>query len=348
MAKKSTKKAAEATEGTTPVEELKTEEKVAEEKPKELTEEEKQQQEEEEKEKQLRVDSFRKAGEIFKKVLEYIKPKVVVGVKLLDLCEDLEKKIKELGGDIGFPANICLNDIAAHYSPSPDDTTVIAEGDIVKVDFGVAIEGYVVDGAFTVSFNKDEQTKNLILAVETAVLKGLGMIKPGVKTNEIGKATYDIIKGFGYNPIKALSGHLIDKYQIHGGKEIPNVPTPSGQPFEEGEVYAIECFASTGAGNIHKTNNCEIFSYDIDADRIPIRNNLTRKVHGWIYKNKKTLPFSSRELLQEFKLGKFALRELKQAGKLIEHFVLREEKAAHVAQYEHTFMVTKDGIERLT
>ena len=96
------------------------------------------------------------------------------------------------------------------------------------MDLGVAIEGYVVDGAFTVSYNQAEETQNLITAVDTAVLKGLLMIKPGVKTNEIGEATYNIIHGFGYNVIKELSGHMIDRWMIHGGYEIPNTPAPNG------------------------------------------------------------------------------------------------------------------------
>ena len=361
-AKKSTKKSTKAVKketavkqkATKPVAKKTTKKPVKEEKPaekkEELTEEQKAALEEEEKEKQLRIDSFRKAGDIHKQVIKFIKPKVKVGAKLLDICEDIEKKIIELGGNIGFPANICLNDIAAHYSPSIDDDKVIEDGDIVKVDVGVHIEGFVADGAFTVSFNKDAETQNLIMAVETAVLKGLSMIKPGVKTNAVGKATYDIIRGFKYNVIKALNGHSIEQWSIHGGKEIPNVPMKTGSTFEEGEVYALECFASTGSGTIHRTNQCEIFSYDISADRVPLRSKSSRKILGWLHKSKQTLPFSMRELKKEFPGGaRFGLNELKTVGKIVEHAVLRESEKTHfVAQFEHTFMVTADGIEQLT
>jgi methionyl aminopeptidase len=325
-----------------PVPEEKKEEK------KELTEEEKKAIEEEEKEKQLRLDSFKKAGEVYRQVVAFIKPQVVVGAKLLDLCEKIEGKIVELGCDIGFPANLGINNVAAHYSPARDDTTVIAEGDIVKVDLGVAKEGYCVDGAFTVSFNKTDATKNMILAVETAVKKGLSMIKPGVMTNAVGEATYKIITGFGLNVIKDLAGHLIEQWNLHGGHEIPNFPSPSGEKFEEGQVWALECFASTGSGKIHATTNTQIYSYNINTDRIPIRSKVTRHVMGWIGEHKKTLPFSSRELFKEFKTGQFALMELTRNKKLVEHSVLKEEKDTFVAQAEETFMITKDGIEKLT
>lgn len=313
----------------------------------ELSEEEKEKLEEE-KEKQLRLESFRKAGEIHKQVVEFIKPQVKVGAKYIDLCEAAESKMKELGGEIGFPTNICVNEIAAHYTSPFDDDSVIKEGDIVKVDIGVAVEGYCADGAFTVSFNKDEETQNLITAVETAVLKGLSMIKPGVHANEVGKETQKVIKGFGYNPIRDLSGHSLEKWQVHGYKEIPNVAAPSGVAFEEGDVFALECFASTGTGNITRAPYSYIYEYNLSTDRVPFRGKITRKVMGWIGNNKKTLPFSSRELLKEFRTGKFAIRELVTAGKLVEHHVLKEQKGAYVAQFEHTFMVTADGIEQFT
>jgi methionyl aminopeptidase len=336
----------EKKEPATPVT-LKEGEKKPEEK-KELTEAEKKAKEEEEKEKQHRLESFRKAGDIYKKAIEYIKPKIVIGAKLDVICEDAENKIKELGGEVGFPVNISINDIAAHYSAVKDDDKTIMEGDIVKVDLGVAVDGYLVDGAFTVSFNKEDRTKNMILAVETAVLKGLSMIKPGVKTNEIGAATYNVIKGFGYNVIKELSGHSIEQWEVHGSKEIPSVPMPSGVAFEEGEAFALECFATTGSGKIHVTQLCTIFSLDPRSERVPLRSKISRQIYNWVAEHKKTLPFSQREIVKEFKTAQFGLRELQLAGKLIEHKVLREEKGTYVAQSEHSFLVTKDGIERLT
>ncbi len=312
---------------------------------KELTEEEKTQKEEEEKEKKLRYESFKKAGEIHQQVIKFIKPKIKIGTKLLDICEQTENKLTELGGEIGFPTNVCVNEIAAHYTSPPDDESVIKEGDVVKIDIGVSVEGYVADGAFTVSFNQDPITENLVIAVETAVLKGLSIIKSGVKTVEVGKVTSKIIRGFGYNPIKDLHGHSLEKWQVHGFKEIPNVGISSGDVFEEGDVFALEVFASTGLGNIHNGVNCNIYGYDLNTERVPIRMKITRRVIGWISKIKKTLPFSTRELLKEFRTGKMAIKELTNAGKLVKHYEIREQKGVFVSQYEKTFIVTEKGIE---
>ncbi len=322
-------------------EKVKKEEKVE----KELTEEEKEQKEEEEKEKKLKYESFKQAGVIHKQVVKFIKPKIKVGTKLLDICEQTERKLIELGGEIGFPTNVCINEVAAHYTSPPNDESVVKEGDIVKIDIGVSVEGYVADGAFTVSFNQDPVTENLITAVETAVLKGLSIIKTGVKTVEVGKVTAKIIRGFGYSPIKDLHGHSLEKWQLHGFKEIPNVGISSGDVFEEGDVFALECFASTGLGNIHNGSICNIYEYDLNTERVPIRGKITRRVIGWIAKNKKTLPFSTRELLKEFRTGKFAINELTTVGKLHKHYEIREQKGTYVSQYEKTFIVTEKGIE---
>ncbi|MHA1675341.1 MAG: type II methionyl aminopeptidase [Promethearchaeota archaeon] len=353
-AKKGTKATSKAKKETkTPAKTEKVEKKEEkEESPEvELSKEEKAKLEEEEekaKEKVLRLESFRKAGEIHKQVVEFIKPQVKVGAKYLDICEAAEGKLIELGGEIGFPTNVCVNEVAAHYTSPPNDESVIMDGDVVKVDIGVSVEGYVADGAFTISLNNDPGTQNIVLAVETAVLKGISMIKPGVKANEIGKATQKIIKGFGFNPIRDLSGHSLEKWQVHGYKEIPNVAAPSGTTFEEGDVFALECFASTGTGTITRAPHCHIYEYNISTDRTPFRGKVTRRVMGWISKKKKTLPFSTRELVKEFRTGKFAIRELTNSGKLVQHHVLREAKGEYVAQFEHTFIVTEDGIEQFT
>ena len=68
------------------------------------------------------LESYKKAGEIAKKVKTFIRPKIKPGVKVIELVDLAEKKIIELGGKTGFPVNISINHIAAHYTPPPGDT----------------------------------------------------------------------------------------------------------------------------------------------------------------------------------------------------------------------------------
>ncbi len=314
---------------------------------KEKTEEES---EEESEEKKLKLDSLRKAGIIAQDVKKFIKPKIVVGAKGLDIVEAAEAKIAELGGACAFPANICINNIAAHYtSPIKDDDLMIKEGDIVKFDMGVHIEGYIVDTALSVSFSEDPALENIITASEVAVQKALSMAKPEINTRDIGKEIEKIVKGFNYNPIKELGGHQVERWTVHGSKSLPELGSQGGDKMEEGDVFAVEIFASTGEGSVHNTKYSYIYGLNPSSGRVPLRRRTSKQILGIVNKHYKTLPFAERWLAKELRMGVgFGLQELVQAGKLRAHFVLAEQKGEFVAQTEETIIITEDGYELLT
>lgn len=320
------------------------------EKEKEASQEEKSDEEKEEEEKKLKIESLQKAGEIAKKVKEYIKPLIKVGATVLEIIEAAEAKIAELGGACAFPVNLSINNVAAHYtSPIKDDELTIKEGDIVKFDMGVHIEGYIVDTAFTISFNDDESLKNIIQATEVAVDAAMMMAKPGVNTREIGQKIEDIIKGFNYNPIKELGGHQIERWTVHGAKPLPELGSQHGEEMEEGDIFAVEIFASTGDGSVHNTKYSYIYELNPYAGRVPLRRKMSKQLLGFIKQNYKTLPFAERWLAKEFKMGVlFGLQELVQQGKVSAHHVLSEKKDVYVAQTEETILITEEGYEKLT
>ncbi|MHA1820292.1 MAG: type II methionyl aminopeptidase [Promethearchaeota archaeon] len=315
-------------------------------------EEKKKEEEEKKKEEEMkhRIECFKKAGEIAKKVKEFIKPHIKVGAKLIDLITLAEDKIVELGGKPGFPVNISLNNIAAHYTSPPGDSTEIKEGDIVKFDFGVHIEGYSVDNAFTISFNNEPALKNLIKATEEAVEVAISLIKPGMKTNHIGGKIEEVIKKYGYKPIKDLTGHNIEQWELHAGKAIPCIKTPpgTGQTIEENDVFAVEVFASNGEGTIHAQKNAFIFELDPRVRKIPLRNKKARKLLGYIANEYKTLPFSKFQITRLPDASLFGLKLIIDSGRLHSHPVLAEKKGFYVAQTEETVIVTKDGCEKIT
>ena len=184
--------------------------------------------EREEEEKQ-KIESLKKAGKIAQDVKKYIKPKIKVGANVYKLISETEAKIEELEGLCAFPVNLCLNNIAAHYtSPIKDDGTEIKEGDLVKIDLGVHIEGYIVDTAFSVSFNEDESLENIIQATEVALDAAKMIAKPKTNTRDIGKKIEDIVKGFKYNPIRELGGHQIERWTVHGKKQLPELGSQGG------------------------------------------------------------------------------------------------------------------------
>ncbi len=306
--------------------------------------------EKEAEEKQHEIESLRKAGKIAQEVKSFIKPRIKIDTKVLDLIESTESKIVELGGKCAFPVNIGINNIAAHYtSPLKDDNLVIKNGDIVKIDLGVHIEGYIVDTAFTISFNDEKALENIIQATEVAVEAAKMMVKPKINTKDIGKKIEEIVRGFKYIPIKELGGHQVERWTVHGKKQLPELGSQTGDIMEEGDVFAVEIFASTGNGSVHYTNASYIYELNPYTGRVPLRRKFSKQILGFINKNYKTLPFAERWLGKEFRMGVlFGLQELVQQDKLKVHNVLAEQKGTYVAQTEETILITEDGYEQLT
>jgi methionyl aminopeptidase len=306
--------------------------------------------EEDQEDKQHKIESLRKAGNIAKEVKKFVKPKIKVDVAALEIINAAEAKILELGGNIAFPVNLSINQIAAHYtSPSRDDGLTVKENDLVKIDIGVHIDGYIVDTAFSVNFNQDKSLENIIQATEVAVDAAKMLAKPKMNTREIGKKIETIIKGFKYNPIKELGGHQTERWIVHGKKTLPELGNQKGDIMEVDDVFAVEIFASTGEGSVHLTNNSFIYELNPYTGRVPLRRKASKQILGFINKNYQSLPFAERWLAKEFRMGvAFGLQELVQQNKLKAHYVLAENKGVYVAQSEETILITDDGFEQLT
>ena len=303
-----------------------------------------------EEEKKNKIESLTKAGTISKEIKSFIKPQIKTGVNIFNLIEEAEVKIVDLGGNCAFPINVSINNIAAHYtSPIKEDNLTINELDLVKVDLGVHVEGYIVDTAFSVNFSDDKALENIIQATEVAVEAAKMMAKPQVNTREIGKKIEEIVRGFKYNPIKELGGHQIERWTVHGKKTLPELGSQHGDTMEEGDVFAIEIFASTGEGSVHRTSAAQIYELNPYVGRVPLRRKSSKQILGIINKQYKTLPFAERWLAKEFRMGVgFGLQELVQQGKLHVHNVLAEKKGVYIAQSEETIIITEDGYTQLT
>jgi methionyl aminopeptidase len=291
-------------------------------------------------------EKYRKAGQIHAKTKKYIRPFVKVGAPLIDICEKAEQYVIKQGAKLAFPCNVSINHFAAHYTSPPGDKTVIEEGDVVKVDIGAQVDGFIADSAFTVSF--DPEFDKLVEAAEESCHAAIEAMRPGVNTKEIGKIVESTIKSKSskFRPIKELSGHILDEYALHGPKTIPNVRIPHGTKIEVGEVYAVETFASTGSGSVHDLPYGYI--YRLLPVRTPVRLKGSRKIISAALKEHKTLPFSERWIAKQLKNYKVALNELVTKGVLHRYKVLSDKKGCKVAQNEETMIVTKDGPEITT
>ncbi len=291
-------------------------------------------------------EKWRRAGIVAKDALDIARRMVEPDVKVLDIVEAVEKHILESATGIAFPCNVALNHVAAHYTSPLDDETVIQEGDLVTIDCGAHIDGCISDSAFTVALNPDHQ--DLVKAAEDATTVAIKMMRPGAKLNTIGALIEDTIQSAGFQPVKQLSGHQLQEYELHSDKQVPCVSGKSEVLVEAGEVYAIETFASTGSGNVSDLPNPLI--YQLLPIRVPVRFRGSKKFLAIARRKYQEFPFAERWVAKEMKNAelKMAIRELRQNGALIAHNILAEDKEELVSQHEHTVIVTEDGYEQTT
>ncbi len=280
-----------------------------------------------------------RAGKIASQVREFTKTIIKKNVPLLKIAEKIEDKIVELGGKPAFPVNLSMNEIAAHYTPAHDDQT-LASG-LLKIDLGVHIDGWTADTAFSMDLENSEENKKLIRASEEALENAIKITKEKITASEIGKTIQETTEANGFSPVINLSGHEMQKYELHSGLTIPNVDDNRNIKLKKG-LYAIEPFATTGSGRVHDGKPSGIY---ILIDEKNPRSPIAREVLELIQKEYLTLPFCSRWVVK--KLGTkamFGLRMLEENGNLHHFSQLVETPNSKVSQAEHTILIDDEII----
>ena len=310
-------------------------------------------------------ETLREAAEVHRQVRNYAHQTLRPGARLIDICEGLEEMNRKLVGEsgqargIGFPTGCSLNHVAAHYTPNPGDFTVLGADDVCKIDFGTQVNGRIIDSAFTVAF--DEKYDPLLEAAREATNAGLRAAGIDAVLGELGGVIQEVMESYEIElngktyPIKCirnLNGHSIAPFRIHGGKSVPIVKTGDTTRMEEGEVFAIETFASTGRGYVEEDMECSHYMKNFDAGHVPLRLKRSKELLHHINKTFGTLPFC-RRWLERPDGGSFtvnghggkqtrylgALKNLCEAGIIEACPPLCDIKGSYTAQYEHTFIL---------
>ncbi len=261
----------------------------------------------------------------------------IPGARRREVAEAIEAHVRELGAEPAFPANLSRNVEAAHYTPDDGDDARLAEGDLLKVDVGAQLDGAVADTADTVEVGGGRRQAHLIAAVHAALDAGVRAVQPGGPVDAVSQAVAEAIRSRGLKPIRDLTGHTIERYLLHAGKSVPNVPGLSAERFREGEVVAIEPFATNGVGSIENGP----FGHIVRFRRPPPTADaeLTE-----LYARFRTLPFTARWVRTP--AGRAALER---GRRLLQAYpVFLERGGGLVAQAEHTVLVGPSGAEVLT
>lgn len=281
------------------------------------------------------LTKYKKASEISKKCKEFGKKLAVPGANYLEISEKIESKIRSMGADLAFPVNMSVNSVAAHYCAVENDKNILNEGDLLKLDIGVQIEGYIVDSAISIPI-KTKNHDSLILAAKEALNNAIKMVKPGIYTSDIGEIIESTINKHGFKSIRNLSGHGIEQYNVHAGYNIPNYKSGGKFKLEKGMVIAIEPFATNGTGRVTEGKSSGIYEL---VEKRQVR--MYRDVLNHIISTYRTLPFSEREVSKNFgrTKTKLALGSFVRAGILHDHKILNEKPGSYVAQFEYTIIV---------
>lgn len=274
------------------------------------------------------------AGRILKRAVSDAVEKIKPGVKILEVAEFVERRIVELGAKPAFPANISINSDAAHFTPRRGDERVFSKGDIVKLDVGAHIDGYIADMAVTIDLGDNRE---LVIASKEALEAAIDVVKSGVSVSEIGMVIENTIKSYGFRPIVNLTGHGLQPFLAHAPPSIYNYATEKGVELREGMVIAIEPFATNGVGRVAERGECEIYSLISSRG---VRMKLAREILIEIETKYRTLPFAKRWLP---KAPEVILGKLHRDGVLRAYPVLAEVSRGLVSQWEHTLIVEDGG-----
>jgi methionyl aminopeptidase len=293
------------------------------------------------------AEQYKTSGRIVIEVKPLVQAAVKPGATFLEVCDLVRREVEARGGQLAFPTGIGVNQVTAHYAPQDGDESVFREEDLVKVDFGVHVDGYVTDTSVTVTLNPEF---NLLLeATQRALEAAIVTARRETRTGEIGRAIHREAARFGFKTIENLTGHTLDRYVVHAGKSIPNLYLPGMQDLKRGDVFAIEPFLTLGSAA----------GYVVDAPSQTIFSIVARKKTGLqdldafeerVWEERKTLPFTPRWYSSEFSRGRLS----SVIDKLLAKKVLRayptlvEASGNPVAQFEHTMALDEGGLVVLT
>ena len=293
------------------------------------------------------LKAYREGGHIISQLRKTIPSLVREGGLVRELCERVEAEIIALGGRPAFPCNVSINEVAAHYTSPWDDASVLPKDSVVKVDFGVHIDGYINDSAVTVSLNP--MYLSMIGVAEEALRVGVARIAHGVRFSDVGEQIEKTIAQYGCRPIRNLTGHKVERYTIHAGLSVPNVSGPTPGRFQTGDIYAIEPFVTLkeAAGRVEDSDQMFIFRAVRERG---VRSESAKKVVEYVRRTYRTLPFASRWLYSS--LGKAVVddgfSEAVRARCISGYPVLVEASGRIVTQAEHTVIVKENSCEVLT
>lgn len=302
------------------------------------------------------LSDYRKAAEVHRQVRKHVQTIAKPGISMNELAEEIESGVRALVGHqgiepgdaykagMGFPTGLCLNHVAAHWTPNAGNKEVVLQyNDVLKVDFGVHVSGRIVDSAFTIAFNPVYDP--LLAAVKATTNAGLKEAGVDARMDHLSEIMQEVMESYEVEldgrtiPVKAvrnITGHNILRYKIHGDKQVPFYKTKSNQRMEEGDIFAIETFGTTGKARM--MDDIGIYGYGRvqNASTTGLHHTSAKSLLKTIDTNFGSIVFAKRYLervgAKNYHLG---MRSLVQHGVVESYAPLVDVPGSYVAQFEH-------------
>jgi methionyl aminopeptidase len=215
------------------------------------------------------IEQMAAAGRVLARCLNMLRGKARTGVTTGELDKAAEKFIRSQGGEPafkgyrGFPGSICAspNSMVVHGIPGPYK---LSRGDILSIDVGVILDGWVADAAITVPVgNVTPVAKRLLSTTRAALFEAVEQCRPGNRLGDIGHAVQKRVEGDEFSVVRSLVGHGIGR-DMHEDPQIPNYGDPgTGEKLEEGMVLAVEPMVNVGNHPIRvAADNWSVYSQD--------------------------------------------------------------------------------------
>jgi methionyl aminopeptidase len=289
------------------------------------------------------IEKYKIAGSIAYSSLKHAREIAKEGMKVIELCEEVEDKIRKLNGSPAFPCNISQNSEAAHYTAGIDDEKKIESGSVLKIDIGVHVEGYIADTATTITYSPSDE--------RMAILNGqllddaIRAVRAGESIEVVAEVVEPKAHRSGFRPIANLAGHQLDVYVIHAGVSVPNVREQVSSTFKENTAYAIEPFLVPHEAKGWVINSKGGNIYRLLSRRRTKDASLDQMVE-YIWEKFRSLPFSPRWLINDFSKEAVSrlMEEMLKKKLVMQYPVLIEASGARVTQFEHTIFVRSDGV----
>merc|ERR1712159_134923 len=315
---------------------------------------------------------YRLSAEIANRALKAVAERCVEGASVLDLCavgdgmivEECSKvhnkgkaKVEEKDKGVAFPTCVSVNEIAGHASAQPGDERTLVDGDLVKIDLAVHIDGWIAPVAHTLMVGDpaapiEGRKGDVVMAASVAAEAVLAALKPGVKNSALTEIFGKAAEAFGVNVVEGVLSHQTKRFVIDGNKVIiskvvPGEQTVDEDTFEVNDVLAVDIMMSTGEGKPQEKDEKKqmVFKRAVDQN-YNLKMKVSREIFSKITSMHPTLPFTLRDY--EDSRARLGMKECLEHDLFHTYPVLEEKEGEFVAQFKFTVMLSEEGVQRVT